>query len=137
MSEKPNDGTVVMHYGETDDFDVLSAEDYLPTLPNTVSAPYKFHPLDVMDFLSKKICCYNFSGHCFFSQQLEYWTMKFFNPLNCSCYFFSILLRSSALPFICVALPLFLGYYYFYPLVLLHWISLLLFSGFPPFIFLS
>jgi hypothetical protein len=37
MSEKPNDGTVVMHYGEADEFDVLSAEDYLPTLPNTVS----------------------------------------------------------------------------------------------------
>lgn len=37
MSEKPNDGTVVMHYGEADEFDLLSAEDYLPTLPNTVS----------------------------------------------------------------------------------------------------
>ncbi|KAB5574045.1 hypothetical protein DKX38_001239 [Salix brachista] len=37
MSEKPNDGTVVMHYGEADEkpVDVLSAEDYLPTLPNT------------------------------------------------------------------------------------------------------
>ncbi|CAK7356481.1 unnamed protein product [Dovyalis caffra] len=47
MSEKPNDGTVVMHYGEADEFDVLSAEDYLPTLPNTVSVVYRFHLLDL------------------------------------------------------------------------------------------
>jgi hypothetical protein len=57
MSEKPNDGTVVMHYGEADEkpVDVLSAEDYLPTLPNTVSVLYKFHllDLDIMEF--KKI----------------------------------------------------------------------------------
>ncbi|KAF3451997.1 hypothetical protein FNV43_RR08093 [Rhamnella rubrinervis] len=35
MSEKPNDGTVAMHYGEIDDNEFLAAEDYLPTLPNT------------------------------------------------------------------------------------------------------
>ena len=38
MSEKPNDGTVAMHYGEIEDADYLAAEDYLPTLPNTVIA---------------------------------------------------------------------------------------------------
>lgn len=37
MSEKPNDGTVAMHYGDIEDADYLAAEDYLPTLPNTVS----------------------------------------------------------------------------------------------------
>lgn len=37
MSEKPTDGTVVMHYGDIDDSDFLAAEDHLPTLPNTVS----------------------------------------------------------------------------------------------------
>lgn len=35
MSEKPNDGTVAMHYGDLEDGDYLNAEDYLPTLPNT------------------------------------------------------------------------------------------------------
>ncbi|KAK7838119.1 hypothetical protein CFP56_020245 [Quercus suber] len=34
MSEKPC-GTVAMHYGEIEDGDYLSVEDYLPTLPNT------------------------------------------------------------------------------------------------------
>lgn len=38
MSEKPYDGTVAMHYGEIEDGDFLSAEDHLPTLPNTVSS---------------------------------------------------------------------------------------------------
>ncbi|KAG7997357.1 hypothetical protein I3843_01G207700 [Carya illinoinensis] len=38
MSEKPYDGTVAMHYGEIEDIDFLSAEDHLPTLPNTVSS---------------------------------------------------------------------------------------------------
>lgn len=37
MSEKPNDGTVVMFHGEIEDGDFLAAEDHLPTLPNTVS----------------------------------------------------------------------------------------------------
>lgn len=38
MLEKPNDGTVAFYYGDVvDDGDILSAEDYLPTLPNTVS----------------------------------------------------------------------------------------------------
>lgn len=37
MSEKPNDGTVAMYYGEIDEAEFLAAEDYLPTLPNTVS----------------------------------------------------------------------------------------------------
>ncbi|KAH9626210.1 hypothetical protein KSS87_000089 [Heliosperma pusillum] len=35
LSEKPNDGTVAMHYGDLSDGDYLNAEDYLPTLPNT------------------------------------------------------------------------------------------------------
>ncbi|GAB4850016.1 hypothetical protein Ancab_029314 [Ancistrocladus abbreviatus] len=35
MSEKPNDGTVAMHYGDIEDTDYLKAEDYLLTLPNT------------------------------------------------------------------------------------------------------
>lgn len=36
MLEKPNDGTVAFYYGDVvDDGDILSAEDYLPTLPNT------------------------------------------------------------------------------------------------------
>ncbi|XP_043704157.1 protein PHYTOCHROME-DEPENDENT LATE-FLOWERING-like isoform X2 [Telopea speciosissima] len=35
MSEKPNGGTVAMYYGDIDDGDLLAAEDYLPTLPNT------------------------------------------------------------------------------------------------------
>lgn len=37
MSEKPNDGTVAMLYGEVDPGDFPSVEDNLPTLPNTVS----------------------------------------------------------------------------------------------------
>lgn len=39
MSEKVTDGTVAWHYGEVDDSDILAVEDYLPTLPNTVSFP--------------------------------------------------------------------------------------------------
>ncbi|KAM1717014.1 hypothetical protein ACFX11_024906 [Malus domestica] len=38
MSERPNDGTVAMYYGEVDDGDFLSAEEHLPTLPNTHTA---------------------------------------------------------------------------------------------------
>lgn len=38
MSEKPYDGTVAMHYGEIEDGEFLAVEDYLPTLPNTVSS---------------------------------------------------------------------------------------------------
>lgn len=38
MSEKPNDGTVAMHYGDLEDGDYLNAEDYLPALPNTYLA---------------------------------------------------------------------------------------------------
>ncbi|KAF5181649.1 Phytochrome-dependent late-flowering [Thalictrum thalictroides] len=38
MSEKLNDGTVAMQYGDVDDSDFLLVEDYLPTLPNTVSS---------------------------------------------------------------------------------------------------
>lgn len=41
MSEKPNDGTVALHIGEIEDAEYLAAEDYLPTLPNTVSL-YRF-----------------------------------------------------------------------------------------------
>lgn len=37
MSEKPNDGTVAMHIGEIEEVEYTTAEDYLPTLPNTVS----------------------------------------------------------------------------------------------------
>lgn len=37
MSEKPNDGSVAFHIGEIEDAQYLAAEDYLPTLPNTVS----------------------------------------------------------------------------------------------------
>lgn len=50
MSEKPHDGTVAMHYGDIDDGDFLSAEDYLPTLPTTVS-PF-----------SSVVCIYIFDG---------------------------------------------------------------------------
>lgn len=46
MSEKPSDGTVAMHYGEIEDGDFLAAEDYLPTLPNTVSSPL---PLELVN----------------------------------------------------------------------------------------
>ncbi|XP_055829140.1 protein PHYTOCHROME-DEPENDENT LATE-FLOWERING isoform X2 [Solanum dulcamara] len=35
MSEKPNDGTVAMHIGEIEEVQYTTAEDYLPTLPNT------------------------------------------------------------------------------------------------------
>ncbi|KAK9060535.1 hypothetical protein SSX86_021239 [Deinandra increscens subsp. villosa] len=35
LSEKRDDGAVAMHYGELDDYDYLSVEEYLPTLPNT------------------------------------------------------------------------------------------------------
>ncbi|MCD7457832.1 hypothetical protein HAX54_036388, partial [Datura stramonium] len=35
MSEKPNDGTVAMHIGEIEEVEYTTAEDYLPTLPNT------------------------------------------------------------------------------------------------------
>lgn len=38
MSMKPTDGTVAMHYGDLDEGEILAAEDYLPTLPNTVSS---------------------------------------------------------------------------------------------------
>lgn len=37
MSEKPNDGAVAIHIGEIEDAEDLTAEDFLPTLPNTVS----------------------------------------------------------------------------------------------------
>lgn len=40
MSEKPNDGTVAMHIGEIEDAEYFTAEDYLPTLPNTVSSEH-------------------------------------------------------------------------------------------------
>ena len=46
MSERPNDGTVAMYYGEVDDGDFLSAEEHLPTLPNTVSV-----------IVQVKLCC--------------------------------------------------------------------------------
>lgn len=36
MSEKPN-GTVALHYGDLDAHVFYEVEDYLPTLPNTVS----------------------------------------------------------------------------------------------------
>ncbi|XP_076885770.1 protein PHYTOCHROME-DEPENDENT LATE-FLOWERING-like [Bidens hawaiensis] len=35
LSEKRDDGTVAMHYGELDDCDYLASEECLPTLPNT------------------------------------------------------------------------------------------------------
>ncbi|KAI4330719.1 hypothetical protein MLD38_028978 [Melastoma candidum] len=35
MSEKPNDGTVAVHYGDLDDGDILASEEFFPTLPNT------------------------------------------------------------------------------------------------------
>uniref|UniRef100_A0A803KQY6 Uncharacterized protein n=1 Tax=Chenopodium quinoa TaxID=63459 RepID=A0A803KQY6_CHEQI len=35
LSEKPNDGTVAMHYGDLEVADCLNAEDHLPALPNT------------------------------------------------------------------------------------------------------
>ncbi|XP_068335447.1 protein PHYTOCHROME-DEPENDENT LATE-FLOWERING-like [Pyrus communis] len=35
VSERPNDGTVAMYYGEVEDGDFLSAEEHLPTLSNT------------------------------------------------------------------------------------------------------
>ncbi|KAK9756013.1 hypothetical protein RND81_01G067000 [Saponaria officinalis] len=35
LSEKPNDGTVAMHYGDLNDADYLNSEEHLPTLPNT------------------------------------------------------------------------------------------------------
>ncbi|KAI4324809.1 hypothetical protein MLD38_030263 [Melastoma candidum] len=35
MSEKPNDGTVAVHYGDLDDGDILASEEYFPTLPNS------------------------------------------------------------------------------------------------------
>ncbi|KAK6914660.1 Spt20-like, SEP domain [Dillenia turbinata] len=46
MSEKPNDGTVAMHYGDIDDGDFLTAEDRLPTLPSTHFA----------DLLGEQLC---------------------------------------------------------------------------------
>ncbi|CAN1827911.1 Protein PHYTOCHROME-DEPENDENT LATE-FLOWERING [Linum perenne] len=46
MMEKSNDGTVAMHYGDLEDSDILSAEEYLPTLPNTHFA----------DLLAKQFC---------------------------------------------------------------------------------
>lgn len=56
MTEKAMDGTVAMHYGEMDEGDVLSAEDLLPTLPNTVSSlliySYDFQFLETL-FCSK------------------------------------------------------------------------------------
>lgn len=43
MSEKPNDGTVAMHIGEMEDAEYLTAEDYLPTLPNAVSSEHTLY----------------------------------------------------------------------------------------------
>ncbi|KAF8393662.1 hypothetical protein HHK36_021908 [Tetracentron sinense] len=37
MTEKPNDDTVAMHYGDIDDGDLLAAKDFLPTLPDTMN----------------------------------------------------------------------------------------------------
>lgn len=56
MSEKPNDGTVAMHIGEIEDAEYFTAEDYLPTLPNTVSSEHTicflWHRLDTL-----LLCC--------------------------------------------------------------------------------
>jgi len=49
MLEKPSDGTVAMHYGEPEDGDFLSVEDYLPTLPNTVSLLRRLDLFDTME----------------------------------------------------------------------------------------
>jgi len=38
LSERRDEGTVAMHYGELDECDYLAAEECLPTLPNTVSS---------------------------------------------------------------------------------------------------
>ncbi|KAJ0488483.1 putative transcription factor Spt20 [Helianthus annuus] len=46
LSEKRDDGTVAMHYGELDDYDYSSVEEYLPTLPNT----------HVADLLAAQFC---------------------------------------------------------------------------------
>ncbi|CAI0418968.1 unnamed protein product [Linum tenue] len=46
LMEKSSDGTVAMHYGDLEDGDILSAEEYLPTLPNTHHA----------DLLAKQFC---------------------------------------------------------------------------------
>ncbi|KAK9078386.1 hypothetical protein SSX86_002443 [Deinandra increscens subsp. villosa] len=46
LSEKRDDGTVAMHYGELDDCDYLASEDCLPTLPNT----------HVADLLAAQFC---------------------------------------------------------------------------------
>ncbi|KAJ0745003.1 putative transcription factor Spt20 [Helianthus annuus] len=46
LSEKRDDGTVAMHYGELDDCDYLASEECLPTLPNT----------HVADLLAAQFC---------------------------------------------------------------------------------
>lgn len=46
LSERRDDGTVAMHYGELDDCDYLAAEECLPTLPNT----------HVADLLAAQFC---------------------------------------------------------------------------------
>ncbi|XP_071715593.1 protein PHYTOCHROME-DEPENDENT LATE-FLOWERING [Rutidosis leptorrhynchoides] len=46
LSEKCDDGTVAMHYGELDDCDYLAEENCLPTLPNT----------HVADLLAAQFC---------------------------------------------------------------------------------
>ncbi|KAL8242732.1 hypothetical protein R6Q59_013034 [Mikania micrantha] len=46
LSEKRDDGTVAMYYGELDDYDFSSVEEYLPTLPNT----------HVADLLADQFC---------------------------------------------------------------------------------
>lgn len=38
MSEKANDGSVAIHYGDVVDGDFLGAEDHASTLPNAVSS---------------------------------------------------------------------------------------------------
>lgn len=50
MSEKPIDGTVAMLYGEVEDTDYLAAEDYLPTLPNTVSYLIRFLSIRINEY---------------------------------------------------------------------------------------
>nr|XP_043624431.1 protein PHYTOCHROME-DEPENDENT LATE-FLOWERING-like [Erigeron canadensis] len=46
LSERRDDGTVAMHYGELDEIDYLAAEESLPTLPNT----------HVADLLADQFC---------------------------------------------------------------------------------
>ncbi|KDO64936.1 hypothetical protein CISIN_1g000899mg [Citrus sinensis] len=81
MLEKPNDGTVAFYYGDVvDDGDILSAEDYLPTLPNTHLADLLAAEFCSLVCSAKWIYIYIYIGF-----RLQVISALCLNYVNCLC----------------------------------------------------